>query len=288
MALNNLTKKEWTKLSVSVWRGLSPSRKKYKLEHGATFPEPLVERIVKIYTKKGDLVLDPFVGVGTTLIESRKLERFSIGIELYEHFVKITKNLLVQQTVLSFGNNKLLPEMPKVAYDDGMCALVCDDCRNLLDYIKPNSVQLVLTSPPYSYLMHVTKEDRLLIQKKSKFSSVKNRFVPYGDDPRDFGNLTYEEFVKEIEELMKKLYKVTKPGGYGVWVVRDFRDTKRNKPYIPLHVDIARAGEKAGFVWHDLVVWDQNDNRKLVLLGYPSVFYTNINHTFLIVLRKRK
>ena len=87
---------------------------------------------------------------------------------------------------------------------------------------------------------------------------------------------------------MEKIYRVTKPGGYNVWVVKDHRDPQNGLPYIPIHYDIGKRGEKAGFKFHDLIVWDQNDQRSLVLLGYPTIFYTNINHTFLVVLHKPK
>ena len=40
------------------------------------------------------------------------------------------------------------------------------------------------------------------------------------------------------------------------------------------------------FKLHDLIVWDQNEQRSLVLLGYPSVFYTNQNCSFIVVMRK--
>ena len=108
----------------------------------------------------------------------------------------------------------------------------------------------------------------------------------YGTNSNDFGNLEYEKFLVDVEELMKKIYKVTKPGGYNVWVVKDHRDPQNGLPYIPIHYDIAIRGAKANFKFHDLIVWDQNDQRSLVLLGYPTIFYTNINHTFLVVLRK--
>ena len=46
-----------------------------------------------------------------------------------------------------------------------------------------------------------------------------------------------------------------------------------------------RAAEACGWLWHDLIVWDQNEQRSLVLLGYPTRFYTNQNCSFLVVLR---
>lgn len=273
VGFNGLTPKEWTRLSKSVWpaREVSSAREWYHLEHGATFSVALAERVIKIYTKNGDLVLDPFVGVGTTLVAAKNLGRRGIGIELYEKFVKIAKQALSQKTLIE------APEQ----------ITICGDCRDLLNWVEPSSVQLMFTSPPYANFIQRSIKDRQKTHKTSwlvlkNVSAVK----PYGEDPRDFGNLPYEKFLEEIKELMKKLLIVTKPGGYNVWVVKDHRDPQGGRPIIPVHSDFARIGEEVGFVYHDLIIWDQNEQRSLVLLGYPSVFYVNINHTFLVVLRK--
>ena len=273
VGFNGLTPKEWAQLSKSVWpaREVSSAREWYHLEHGATFSVALAERVIKIYTKKGDLVLDPFLGVGTTLVAARNLGRKGIGIELYEKFVKIAKQLLSQETLAS------TPEQ----------TVICGDCRDLLKWVEPNSVQLMFTSPPYANFIHRSIEDRQKTHKNSWLVQKNVSVVkPYGEDPRDFGNLPYEKFLEEIKDLMKKLLVVTKPGGYNVWVVKDHRDPQRGRPITPVHSDFARIGEEVGFIYHDLIIWDQNEQRSLVLLGYPSVFYVNINHTFLVVLRK--
>ena len=110
--------------------------------------------------------------------------------------------------------------------------------------------------------------------------------VAYGDKKEDFGNLGYSEFLEETKELMKKLFSVTKTGGYNIWVIKDYRDTRNKIPYISFHSDLAKIGEEIGFKFHDLIIWDQTGQRKLVLLGYPSIFYTNQNCSFLVVFRK--
>ena len=274
VGFNELTPKEWTRLSKSVWtaREVSSPREWYHLEHGATFSVALAERVIKMYTKKGDLVLDPFVGVGTTLVAAKKLGRRGIGIELYQKFVDIANQVLSQQ-VFTEQTSEI--------------KVICGDCRELLKWVEPNSVQLMFTSPPYANFILRSVEDRKKTHKKSRLVFDNKSVVKqYGEDPRDFGNLPYDNFLKEIENLMEKLFVVTKPGGYNVWVVKDYRDPQNGKPLIDFHSDIAQMGEKAGFLYHDLIIWDQNEQRSLVLLGYPSVFYVNINHTFLVVLRK--
>ena len=51
-------------------------------KHSAVFPEQLPSWFIKLFTQPGDIVLDPFVGSGTTLVAARKLHRKSIGIEI--------------------------------------------------------------------------------------------------------------------------------------------------------------------------------------------------------------
>jgi DNA modification methylase len=273
VGFNGLTPKEWTKLSKSVWsaREVSSAREWYHLKHGATFSVALAERAIRMYTKKGDLVLDPFLGVGTTLVAARNLVRRGIGMEIYEHFANLAKEVLSQQKLIEGFEQKV----------------ILGDCRDLLKWIEPNSVQLTFTSPPYANFILRSLEDRKKTHKSSWLVSLNKSVVrQYGEDPRDFGNLPYDEFIEAVKDIMTKLFVVTKPGGYNVWVVKDCRDPQNGKPFIDFHSDVAHAGEEAGFLYHDLIIWDQNEQRSLVLLGYPSVFYVNINHTFLVVLRK--
>jgi DNA modification methylase len=232
-----------------------------------------------MYTKPKDTVFDPFLGVGSTLLAARNLQRNGIGIELYAKFAKISKGLLKQSTL----------------FEESVQTVIKDDCRNLEEHIKPRQIQLTFTSPPYANFIQRSVKDRIARQraKNPKWTSRlishnKSVVKQYGTNSNDFGNLEYEKFLVDAEELMEKIYRVTKPGGYNVWVVKDHRDPQNGLPYIPIHYDIGKRGEKAGFKFHDLIVWDQNDQRSLVLLGYPTIFYVNINHTFLVVLHKPK
>ncbi len=60
-------------------------------EHPCIFPTPMIERIIKMTTHRGDVVLDPFLGSGTTLVAAQKLGRVGLGIELDKKFVPIIK-----------------------------------------------------------------------------------------------------------------------------------------------------------------------------------------------------
>ena len=90
---NGLTPSEWTGLSRSVFssRDVSSPREDFHKEHGATFSVALAERAVKIYSAVDDIVFDPFLGTGTTVVAARQNNRNSIGIELYDRFAEIAE-----------------------------------------------------------------------------------------------------------------------------------------------------------------------------------------------------
>lgn len=60
--------------------------------HSATFPEALPKWFIKLFTKEGDYVLDPFLGSGTTCIVAQRMYRNSIGIEILKEYYEISKS----------------------------------------------------------------------------------------------------------------------------------------------------------------------------------------------------
>ena len=272
-AFNDLSPREWTMLSRNIWDDVSSPRNKRHLEHGAVYPVKLAERAISMYSGKGDLIFDPFNGIGSTIVAAGRLNRKGIGIELNPRFVQLT-NEWIQEEVNLFTDG------------DTNISVVNDDCRNMEKYLEPNSVQLTVTSPPYANFIQRSVKDRATTHKTSLIVKDNNsRVKAYSDHKDDFGNLDYDQFLLDSEELFKTLLKVTKPNGYAVWVVKDYRLPPK-RPYISMHSDLATAAQKAGWLWHDLIIWNQNEQRRLVLLGYPTRFYTNQNCSFLVVLRK--
>ena len=282
-SFNGLCATEWAALSSSVWNDVSSAREKRHLDHGATFPEKLCDRLMSMYSKSRDTVLDPFLGTGTTVISAIKNRRNSIGIELTDRFFSVAKETIERQ---AFSLQSTLFDI-----DTKLCEyqLLQGDCTDKLKLIGDEVVQLTITSPPYADLIHKVVEDRSKTHKNSRFVNENNATTNlYSDDSRDLGNMPLEQYLRHVEIIMQELFRVTKKGGYNAWVVKDFRDTKNGIPYVDLHTKIATVGEKAGFLYHDLIIWDQNAHRKLVLLGYPSTFYVNQNHSYIVVMRKPK
>lgn len=285
LGFNDLTPSEWASLSKNVvnedeifntvWKDLSSPRNQYQLEHGAVYPVKLAERLIKMYSAEGDSILDPFLGIGTTLIAAHHHHRHGIGLELNSKFAAIAQSWL--------------DDVNGMFSTDMVHEVINDDCRNLLNYVRKDKIQLTVTSPPYADFIHKSVEDRATTHKTSIIKNENNSTVKaYSDSEHDFGNLSYKRFLMEIRLVLKANLEVTKPGGYSAWVVKDYRDTKNKIPYISFHSDLAIVGADVGWNHHDLIIWDQTGQRRLVLLGYPSVFYTNQNCSFIVIFRKPK
>ena len=80
---SGLTKSYTKKNKRSVW---SVTKKPYKGAHFATFPPELIEPCIKAGSEDGDIILDPFMGSGTTAMVSKMLDRYYIGCELHEDY----------------------------------------------------------------------------------------------------------------------------------------------------------------------------------------------------------
>jgi len=89
--LNDMTNKEWLKFQKS-WFILNPRpRKEDVLLHPAKFPEELIRDFVSFFTKRGQVVLDPMAGTGSSMVAAIDCYRSSIGIELQEKYAKIAQ-----------------------------------------------------------------------------------------------------------------------------------------------------------------------------------------------------
>jgi DNA modification methylase len=95
--LNELDGTSWVKESISFFSIQFPPRKEMKKLHPATFPAELAEKFIKFFTRKGQWVLDPFVGTGSTLIAARRLGRNGIGLEITKDFASYARSRVGQR-----------------------------------------------------------------------------------------------------------------------------------------------------------------------------------------------
>lgn len=90
---SKLTTKEWQDWAInSIWE-MSPAKAK-AIGHPAPFPEELPKRLIRLFSFYGDVVLDPFLGSGTTMVVAKELGRNAVGYEINAKYVKIAKSRL--------------------------------------------------------------------------------------------------------------------------------------------------------------------------------------------------
>lgn len=90
---SDLEKEEFIQWSNPLWR-FTPETKMKKIGHPAMFPVELAKRCLKMFSYKDAVVLDPFMGSGTTAIACKKYDRHYIGFEISPEYCEIAKNRL--------------------------------------------------------------------------------------------------------------------------------------------------------------------------------------------------
>src|SRR5437870_11588661 len=89
--LNELSGRDWIKFTKSWFVHRPEPRGDRKIRHPASFPESLVKDFVSFFTRKGELVVDPFVGTGSTLVAALETGRSGIGFEIVKKYADISK-----------------------------------------------------------------------------------------------------------------------------------------------------------------------------------------------------
>lgn len=99
--VSDISKEEFMDWVLGVWSFNGESAK--RVGHKAPFPRELPKRCIKLLSFPGDVVLDPFMGSGTTMIEAITLGRGSIGIELEKHYCKLIRERIDKQCGLKLA-----------------------------------------------------------------------------------------------------------------------------------------------------------------------------------------
>jgi DNA modification methylase len=259
--LNDLTGKEWIKFTCSwfIFNALKEDLKQEKTidatmeQHPATYSPTMIAEFIKFFTKKGQTVLDPFCGIGSTLEACSRTERIGYGIELNPKYY----NFILKRT----------PEFKQNIFND--------DCLNI-DKLNISGIDFCISSPPYWDILnrstHNFKSDR----------EKKNLDINYSESIKDLGNIDdYNLFIDKLKELYLKIYEILNPNAYVVIIIKNVK--KGGKLY-PIAWDIAKALSDK-YVLKDEKIWIQ-DKVGLAPYGYPYSWTSNILHHYCIILRK--
>src|SRR5438094_4878884 len=168
--LNELSGEEWLYFTKSVWTTAYPSELGHALrkQHGANKPPRLMARLIEFFTKTGELVLDPFAGVGGTLLGAaiargpRRALGFEIDrrwVDVYDAVIRSVSSPGTAGDEASAEGNGHLPILRDLGdadpggprgFDPSGCELRLGDAKVLLEGLADESIDFVTTDPPYN------------------------------------------------------------------------------------------------------------------------------------------
>jgi len=266
--LNDLDEKAWAKFTISYRIYRLPPRSKVALAHPATFPPHLAEDFISFFTKKGEWVLDPFAGVGTTNLAAKKLGRNSVGVELTEKWATMAR--------------ERLKEVQDDLFNPTTHLIFTADARDIFNLPLPTrQFDYILTSPPYWSALHVEGDKLQKMRKERGLDTI------YSEDERDLGNICdYEEFMRELVKILYDVSLLLRPGRYMTIIIRNVRITGVEQgPYkevFPLAWDLAlRLASFPHLRLCDEIIWIQ-DHKPVFLFAYGYRLITNKCHHYCI------
>lgn len=253
--INCMTAKEWMKSQLGVWQFYYEGRDiRDKTVHPATFPIALAKKLIELFTHQGELVLDPFVGSGTTLIAANDLNRNTVGFDLQASYVELCSKRLSQ-------NVNMFNETQQIA--------VQDDARNIPEYLDKDSVSLICTSPPYANLLNRKRQNK---SRRNRDNGQLNKIEQYSQDPRDLGTLELDKYSQSMGDIFEGLLSLLKPKGHCVINVPDmWWENSR----ITIHVSLIEELRRRGYELRNVIIWDRtNLVNQIGIFGWPSNYIT--------------
>jgi len=252
--LNDLTGAEWKFSTKSVINKPYPVNMQHKLrsQHGGQKPPQLCADLISTFTKKGQKVLDPFGGVGGTLLGASLVGRKATGIEIEPKWIEIYKEVthlenLQEQEFIQGDSNLVLKSLEQESFD------------------------FLLTDVPY-WNIDKLKQTRAKTAKASKLAVFNNE-----------EDQSKTEWLQQMVDVIGGAHRCLKKDAYAAVFIGDMY---RGSQYHILHAELAHALEatglyvlKANIVWYDV-------SKMLHVYGYPAAFVPSMIHQNILVLRK--
>jgi DNA modification methylase len=195
------------------------------------------------------------VGSGTTLVAAQDLNRNAVGFDLKGEYVELSKSRLADS-----GREA-----------DARQLAICADARDIANYMEPDSVSLIMTSPPYANLLNrprLNKSRRGVERKNDQYLKTEQ----YSQDARDLGTLSLDTYQQAMAEIYGGLFPLLKERGHCVIDVPDmWLDNRR----IMIHTAVVEALRSVGYELRNTIIWDRtNIVNRVGIFGWPSNYIT--------------
>lgn len=296
--LNDLEPKTWLKFQKSWFVHNPPPRRKNVLRHPAKFPETLAQEFIEFFTKRGQVVLDPMAGTGSTLVAALRARRHSFGVELNPHYADIAAQVIAEERArlseTAALNDNIAQTPTETTVQPSTLAslqpltedffqlrsqIIQGDAANINEFAREHDIppiDYVLTSPPYWDMLRARGAET---QRKRRQDSQAD--VYYSDDPQDLGNISdYEEFLEKLTDIYTALKPCLQPAAYLTIIVKN---VKKGGRIYPLAWDLARNLSRV-YTLKDERIWCQDDIR-LAPYGLGNAWVSNTFHHYCLQFR---
>jgi len=225
---NDLNLKEWKKSEIwtdSLW--IIPKRDKTGKHDGfyhGNFVPQVPRQLILRYTKKNEVVFDPFLGSGTTAYEAERLKRNFIGIDIQDSLVEYVRKSVEPKNNFSeliAGDSTQIDTFKKV--------------KTILKTHKKENIQLAILHPPYADII--------------KFSDLKN----------DLSNTSsLKEFLEKFAKVLQNTIEILENNRYLAIVIGDKYSSGR---WIPLGFYCMNEAQKLNLTLKSIVIKNMSGNR---------------------------
>ena len=286
--LNDMSGDRFLYFTKSVLSTSYPSVYSHELrkKHGANKPPQLMALLIEFFTKTGMSVLDPFAGVGGTLIGASIATpgaRKCVGIEINHQWTDIYTRVLkdnpglLPQTMIQGDCIEVMDRL--LAHES---ILDIDGCEVRVEE-KETTFDFIVMDPPYNIHLEQTMSGNGGKLYAEKYANRRSDYNMRSDNECDLANLaTYDGYLDAMSEVFQRCYRLLRPGRYMAIIVRN---AYQHAEYMFTHVDLARRAGSVGFVPKGEIIWYQAGT-KLRPYGYPYSYVPNIAHQNIVILQR--
>lgn len=268
--LNDLTGKEWVFSTRSVINKPYPPSLQFALrsQHGGQKPPELCADLIRTFTKAGQRVLDPFMGVGGTLLGASLCERQAFGVEANPRWVAIYQEVCRREG------------LPVQATQVG-------DSREVLRELEDASFDMLLTDVPYWNMDRRRRSTGKF--KRAGEAAVERRssrlqdFAEPESGAAEVGMSGMEEWLGLMAAVFAHAPRLLKRGGYLAVFIGDMYHSGR---YHPLSARLMEVLDRTGMVMKANLIW-YDVSKRLNVYGYRYEFIPSMVHQNILVYRNR-
>ncbi len=244
------------KCQLGVWQFSYEGRDiRDKTKHPATYPISLARKCIELFSHKGELVLDPFLGSGTTLVAARDVERNAVGFDIHPDYIALTQERLMQKEL--FSDTQQIP--------------IHEDARNISQYLREESVACIVTSPPYANLLNRKRKNKSRRGDERKNEQYE-KIEQYSQRPEDLGTLDLDAYSEAMAEIFEGILSLIRKKGHCVINVPDMWWENQR---VTIHVAVIEALRSVGYELRNTIIWDRtNIVNNIGIFGWPSNYIT--------------